>query len=210
VKDKIEKLESSKNEEVLEGLRFLVNSDLSGLSKDQAIQIWCLINERILVRSDNIQIKMLGKALQGKIVEQFSDIIKYISDDGRDAPPQTKKQEKQEKQEKKENEKFCSECGAIIFQKAEICPKCGCRQVTIESVISRNTGGKDRKIAAALAIVFGNIGAHKFYLGNMTMGIVYIIFCLTFIPAIIGIIEGIIYLSKTDEEFKAEYVNSNQ
>ncbi|MDR2637478.1 MAG: zinc-ribbon domain-containing protein, partial [Zoogloeaceae bacterium] len=27
------------------------------------------------------------------------------------------------------DEKFCSECGAIIKAKAEICPKCGVRQM---------------------------------------------------------------------------------
>lgn len=29
---------------------------------------------------------------------------------------------------KNENEKYCTECGAIINSKAEICPKCGVRQ----------------------------------------------------------------------------------
>jgi hypothetical protein len=26
-------------------------------------------------------------------------------------------------------QKYCSDCGSIIFRKAEICPKCGCRQL---------------------------------------------------------------------------------
>jgi ribosomal protein L40E len=32
------------------------------------------------------------------------------------------------------NQKFCSDCGALIFLRAEICPKCGCRQITPASM----------------------------------------------------------------------------
>jgi TM2 domain-containing membrane protein YozV len=64
---------------------------------------------------------------------------------------------------------------------------------------------KSRAAAALLAIFLGGLGAHKFYLGKPLMGILYLLFCWTMIPAIIGLIEGIIYLTKSDEEFAAQY-----
>lgn len=65
--------------------------------------------------------------------------------------------------------------------------------------------GKNRTAAAILAILLGGIGVHKFYLGSWGWGLVYFVFSWTFIPAAIGIIEGIRYLVLSDEafEFKA-------
>lgn len=54
--------------------------------------------------------------------------------------------------------------------------------------------GKSRIAAALFALLLGGIGVHKFYLGQIGMGIVYLLFCWTFIPALIAFIEGIIYL----------------
>jgi len=69
-----------------------------------------------------------------------------------------------------------------------------------------NKYGKHNKIAAALfAFFLGGIGAHKFYLGSAGLGIVYLLFCWTGIPSLIGFIEGIVYLTMSDEEFKVKY-----
>ncbi|KAA0545297.1 TM2 domain-containing protein [Bacillus sp. BGMRC 2118] len=64
---------------------------------------------------------------------------------------------------------------------------------------------KSRIVAGILGILLGSLGIHKFYLGKIGMGIVYIIFSWTGIPGIIGLIEGILYLVKSDEEFQAKY-----
>ncbi len=61
---------------------------------------------------------------------------------------------------------------------------------------------KSKVAAGLLAIFLGGIGIHKFYLGKVGMGILYIVFCWTYIPAIIGFIEGIIYLCSNDENFQ--------
>ncbi|WP_436928317.1 NINE protein [Halosimplex halobium] len=99
------------------------------------------------------------------------------------------------------DEKFCSECGAVINEKAEICPECGVRQP------GTGSGSDDeRLIAAVLAIVLGGLGAHKFYMGKTGQGIVYLCFSWTLIPALIGLVEGIIYLTKSDEEFHEQYM----
>lgn len=65
----------------------------------------------------------------------------------------------------------------------------------------------DKKIVAGiLAILFGYLGIHKFYLGYTREGIIQLLLGLMFgLGGVIGIIEGIIYLFKTDEEFYQTY-----
>jgi len=65
--------------------------------------------------------------------------------------------------------------------------------------------GRNRVAAALFAMLLGGFGAHKFYLGKIGQGFLYLIFFWTAIPAIIGFVEGIIYLTKSDQEFAAEY-----
>lgn len=97
-------------------------------------------------------------------------------------------------------QKYCSTCGKLIHEKAEICPHCGVRQTNAPM-----TSGKSKVVAALLAIFLGGIGAHKFYLGSMGMGILYLLMSWTFIPLIAGVIEGLVYLSMSDEAFAAKY-----
>lgn len=65
-----------------------------------------------------------------------------------------------------------------------------------------------RVLAGILAIVLGAFGVHKFVLGYTQEGIIMLIItvltCGT-VSSIIGLIEGIIYLTKTDEEFIEMY-----
>jgi len=103
--------------------------------------------------------------------------------------------------EKQTDEKYCSACGAIIKKEAEICPHCGVRAKSYSSP----SGKKNRITAGILAILLGGYGVHKFYLGDIGMGILYLCFFWTLIPSIVGLIEGIIYLTKSDAEFKAKY-----
>lgn len=107
--------------------------------------------------------------------------------------------------QKQADEKFCHECGAVIRAKAEICPKCGVRQTVSSSGLSLAPNGRSKLAAALFAILLGDLGIHKFYLGQVGWGVVYLLFCWTFIPAIIGLIEGIIYLSMSDQAFAQKY-----
>jgi TM2 domain-containing membrane protein YozV len=105
-----------------------------------------------------------------------------------------------------ENEKFCRNCGAVISAQAEICPRCGVRQMAPPGAFGSTTSsGRNRVAAGLFALLLGGLGIHKFYLGRVGQGILYILFCWTFIPAVIGFIEGIIYLTMTDESFAAKY-----
>lgn len=83
--------------------------------------------------------------------------------------------------------------------------------------------GADKKILAGiLGIVLGGLGIHKFVLGYNQEGVILLggyivawiitmVTCgigtpLIFIPMVIGIIEGIMYLTKSDEEFVQTYI----
>ncbi|WP_437370317.1 TM2 domain-containing protein [Maribacter litoralis] len=77
-------------------------------------------------------------------------------------------------------------------------------------------GGENKKmLAGILAIIIGSLGIHKFILGYQKEGIIMLIITLVLgavtcgIGAsamwVVGIIEGIIYLTKSDEEFYNTY-----
>lgn len=64
---------------------------------------------------------------------------------------------------------------------------------------------KSKVAAGILGIFLGGLGVHKFYLGKVGMGILYLCFCWTGIPETIGFIEGIIYLCSRDENFQLKH-----
>ena len=41
---------------------------------------------------------------------------------------------------KKENEIYCSHCGAVILKEAEICPKCGCKNIIVQNANPSESG----------------------------------------------------------------------
>ena len=62
-------------------------------------------------------------------------------------------------------------------------------------------------VAGILAILLGGLGIHKFILGYTQEGIIQIVITVLTcgFGSIIGLIEGIIYLTKTDAEFYQTY-----
>lgn len=62
-------------------------------------------------------------------------------------------------------------------------------------------------LAGILGILFGSFGIHKFVLGYTKEGVIQLIATVVTCGAagIIGFIEGIIYLTKSDEEFYQTY-----
>lgn len=83
--------------------------------------------------------------------------------------------------------------------------------------MSEKIPGAEKKIlAGVLAIVLGALGIHKFVLGYTKEGVIML--CISVltcglaagIMGIIALIEGIIYLTKTDEDFVATYVNGQK
>lgn len=96
---------------------------------------------------------------------------------------------------------FCRGCGKEIHETASACPHCGAKQ--------RVEGEKSKTTAALFALLLGGFGVHKFYLGRTGLGILYLMFCWTFIPALIALIESISLFSMSDQRFNAEYNSEN-
>ena len=71
--------------------------------------------------------------------------------------------------------------------------------------MAKKKSDKSRIMAAVLAICLGGLGIHKFYLGQVGWGLIYFIFSWTFIPALAGFIEGIIFLTMSYKTFEKKY-----
>lgn len=109
---------------------------------------------------------------------------------------------------------FCSQCGASNEVGTRECRFCGeplrgqqsqqTQQIYVTG-INPSWPFKNKLVAGLLGIFLGGIGLHKFYLGKIGMGIIYILFCWTGIPSIVGFIEGIVYLCSNDENFQLKH-----
>lgn len=64
---------------------------------------------------------------------------------------------------------------------------------------------KSKTTAVILALFLGDIGIHKFYLGQAGQGIIYLLLCWTFIPVILSIIDIIHYLLMSEGDFQTKY-----
>jgi TM2 domain-containing membrane protein YozV len=64
--------------------------------------------------------------------------------------------------------------------------------------------GKDKTTAGILAILLGGVGAHHFYLGSNTAGIIEIVVCCGLF-GIAGIVEGVLLLIMDQNEFDQRY-----
>lgn len=64
---------------------------------------------------------------------------------------------------------------------------------------------KSKTAAIVLALFLGDIGIHKFYLGQAGQGILYLLLCWTFIPVVLSIIDIIHYLLMSEEDFQTKY-----
>ncbi len=84
-------------------------------------------------------------------------------------------------------------------------------------VDSNLTEASNKKLAAGLLAIFlGSFGVHKFVLGYNTAGLIMLLVTVLtcgiagFVMGVIGIIEGIIYLTKTPEEFESIYIQNSK
>ena len=64
---------------------------------------------------------------------------------------------------------------------------------------------KSKTTAGLLALLLGGIGVHKFYLGRGGQGILYLLFCWTFLPAVLGLIDAVVLLTMNDHDFHLKY-----
>ena len=64
---------------------------------------------------------------------------------------------------------------------------------------------KNKTTAGILALFLGGLGVHRFYLGQIGLGFAYLFFCWTFIPALIALVDGIIFLTQSEQSFNDKY-----
>lgn len=84
---------------------------------------------------------------------------------------------------------FCVHCGERIAFRAQFCPQCGAPQPEAGATLPENLSDKSYGIAVSLCGVFGVMGLHHFYLGNILHGLFDLglfalwVFCLFVAPA---------------------------
>jgi TM2 domain-containing membrane protein YozV len=124
--------------------------------------------------------------------------------DDEDERPRRRKQHR--------DDDVCDECGADLDDDGR-CPKCDDRPGRRRPSARQLREAHSKKTTAGiLGILLGGFGVHKFVLGFTTPGVIMLLvsvltFCIAFkIMWIIGIVEGITYLTKSDEEFYQTYM----
>ena len=126
--------------------------------------------------------------------------------------------------------RYCTKCGGQNDDLAQYCAGCqaplGSGSVGYQPMQSVNQGqqlvdwqaqGADKKMAAGICgILLGSLGVHKFIMGYTTEGVIMLaislVSCgiLAIVPSVIGIVEGIMYLTKSDEEFVRTYIQGRK
>ncbi len=96
--------------------------------------------------------------------------------------------------------KYCPSCGSTIDARAVDCPRCGVRQP--DAVYQEP---KSRPLAIVLALLLGGFGIHRFYVGPVVWGVIYLIFFWTGIPGFIAWLEALYWLTRNDVEWAQKY-----
>lgn len=69
-----------------------------------------------------------------------------------------------------------------------------------------NAVRKNPTTAVLLALLVGGLGAHHFYMGNILIGVLYLLFVWTFIPLVLSLIECFLMSSRVSKH-NAEQAN---
>ena len=126
--------------------------------------------------------------------------------------------------------RYCTKCGAVNDEMAQYCTNCQAeltppigtgyeplQSVNMGAMTDWKSQGADKKIVAGiLAILVGSLGIHKFILGYTSQGVIMLLVSvlscgiLAVVSSVIGIVEGVIYLTKSDEEFVRTYIQGQK
>lgn len=60
------------------------------------------------------------------------------------------------------------------------------RMIFMQQMVSHK---KDATVAVLLALFLGGLGAHRFYMGEIGLGLLYFVFSWTFVPSFVALIE---------------------
>lgn len=112
----------------------------------------------------------------------------------------------------------CPECSELVCNISPSCGNCGFPMAepsknpppslptqNYTTIVHVNNSRKSRGVAIALALFLGGFGIHKFYLNQVFAGILYLLFCWTFIPAIIALFEALMLLFIDESEFNKRF-----
>jgi TM2 domain-containing membrane protein YozV/DNA-directed RNA polymerase subunit M/transcription elongation factor TFIIS len=120
-----------------------------------------------------------------------------------------------DRREPRSGKKYCAECGAEISRRDRYCPECSAQQPERRDPVLADASSK--KMAAGLcAILIGSLGVHKFILGYTTAGVIMLLVSLltcgigAVVMHVISIVEGITYLTKSDEDFYRIYMQGTK
>ena len=127
---------------------------------------------------------------------------------------------------------FCTKCGFQNDEYTQTCLQCQAPLPAIsgyqpiqppapmygqQAMQDWKQMGADKKIAAGICgILIGSLGIHKFVLGYTKEGVIMLLVSLLTcgmgapIMSIIGIVEGIMYLTKPDEDFVRTYIQGRK
>ncbi len=83
--------------------------------------------------------------------------------------------------------KYCQNCGTQINEIQDICLKCGYR-INKSGYINNNTEAKSKIAAGILALFFGNLGVHNFYLGYTGKAVTQLLLTILGIPLLFVLI----------------------
>jgi len=139
-----------------------------------------LNGEKILIGTDDGKIKEV-RAIDVAFAPAIGDEVEIFEDEGNTII--TKKEQKKEK----------SIDSGININVSN-------NQNGIQpAYVAYNSKAVNKVVYCLLAFFLGGIGAHKFYAGKISAGILYIFFCWTGIPLIISIIELLVALCKRSD-----------
>src|ERR1041385_7308137 len=125
--------------------------------------------------------------------------------------------------------RYCTKCGAINDETAQFCSICQAPLSAVDTGYQpmqsvhpgaltdwKAMGGDKKLVAGILAILVGSLGVHKFILGYTTEGVIMLLVTVLtcgvagIVMSIVGIVEGIMYLTKSDEEFVRTYIQNKK
>jgi len=108
---------------------------------------------------------------------------------------------------------YCFKCGEQTDPQAVMCVKCGAALGSVGGGLNfSSSSDSNRLVVAICAILLGSLGVHKFLLGYTKEGIITLVISIctcgfgAVVMQVIGIVEGITYLQKSDQDFNNTYV----
>ena len=100
----------------------------------------------------------------------------------------------------------CSQCRERIGLNVAICPQCHAGQ-GLEALagIDPNVHIKNQNLTIWFGLLFGVFGVHQFYLGHYVRGSLYLVFCWTLVPMIVGWVDAVRTLTMSTFKFNQRY-----